>query len=177
MHRLHFSLLSIWGISIALADRIVRLERPDVGATEPYFNPKTLNASVGEQIHFVAVFDQTTKVPCVLDLLTQNFVPFTWSFGESDYSSPCIYNQGIVFYVPTDSGVFSGYFYVDPVGSANGSSFTIEVQDTNPHFFYMVRDWYGNCSYLGTWTSIYGLGPDQDIFFALNPVSHFNSGG
>jgi hypothetical protein len=67
-------------------------------------------------------------------------------------------------------GVFSGYFYIDPEASSNGSSFTITVTDTNPHFYYMVRDWYNNCSFFGNWTSIYGLNQNQDIFFALNAV-------
>jgi hypothetical protein len=48
--------------AFSLADQIVYLERPNIGPAEPYFNPKVLNASVGEQIHFIANFDETTKV-------------------------------------------------------------------------------------------------------------------
>ena len=48
--------------AFSLADKTVYLERPDIGPTEAYFNPKVLSASVGEQIHFIANFSQTTKV-------------------------------------------------------------------------------------------------------------------
>ena len=56
-------ILFIWTSILASADQVVYLDRPNIGPTEPYFNPKSLNASVGEQIHFVARFNQTTKVP------------------------------------------------------------------------------------------------------------------
>ena len=59
---------------------------------------------------------------------------------------------------------------MDREGTTTGSSFTITVSDSNPHFYYMVRDWYGNCSFFADWTSIYGLDSNGDIFFALNPV-------
>ena len=62
---------------------------------------------------------------------------------------------------------------MDPEGTSNGSSFTITVSDSNPHFYYMVRDWYQNCSFFGQWTSIYSLGDNLDILFALNPVLYF----
>jgi hypothetical protein len=55
------STLLLWN-DICLADQIVRLERPNIGPAEPYFDPKSINASVGEQIHFIADFRQTTKV-------------------------------------------------------------------------------------------------------------------
>lgn len=48
--------------SVSLADQIVSLERPNVGPIEPYFDPKSINANVGEQIHFIANFNLTTKV-------------------------------------------------------------------------------------------------------------------
>jgi hypothetical protein len=54
------STLLFW--SASLADQIVYLERPNIGPIEPYFDPKSITASVGEQIHFIANFDQTTKV-------------------------------------------------------------------------------------------------------------------
>src|SRR5579862_3731923 len=52
-----------------LADQIVYLDRPGAvtgdGYTlwEPYFNPKSLNASVGEVIQFVARFDNIQSRP------------------------------------------------------------------------------------------------------------------
>ena len=111
MGRLYLFLFLAWQFSSALSDQIVRLERPELGAIEPYFNPKTVTASVGEQIHFVAFLNQTTKVPCYSTSLTQNFVPFTWSFAESDYGSPCMYNQGIVIScLRLTQGYFLGTF-------------------------------------------------------------------
>ena len=107
MRRLYLFLFSAWQVSSALANQIVRLERPELGATEPYFSPKSVNATVGEQIHFVAFFNQTTKVPCCSTSLTQNFVPFAWSFAESDYGSPCVYNQGIAI---AHHRLIQGYF-------------------------------------------------------------------
>lgn len=51
-----------------VADQIVYLERPSGGPTwEPFFNPKTVTANVGEKISFIARFhplvhDSTTQV-------------------------------------------------------------------------------------------------------------------
>ena len=42
-------------MSLVRADRIVYLDRPSNGATwEPFFNPKIVNASIGEKIQFIA---------------------------------------------------------------------------------------------------------------------------
>jgi hypothetical protein len=52
-----------------LADQVVYLDRPGAvsgdGHTlwEPYFNPKSLNAAVGEVIQFVARFDNIQSRP------------------------------------------------------------------------------------------------------------------
>jgi hypothetical protein len=42
-------------MSLVMADQIVYLDRPSNGATwEPFFNPKMVNASIGEKIQFIA---------------------------------------------------------------------------------------------------------------------------
>jgi hypothetical protein len=42
-------------MSLVTADQVVYLDRPSNGATwEPFFNPKTVNASIGEKIQFMA---------------------------------------------------------------------------------------------------------------------------
>src|SRR3981189_1296714 len=54
--------------SMVAADQIVYLERPSGGSTwEPLFNPKTINAVIGENITFIARFnpiihDSTSEV-------------------------------------------------------------------------------------------------------------------
>jgi hypothetical protein len=70
------------------------------------------------------------------------------------------------------AGAFSGYLTIDPAGSWNGTTFTYIVNDTNPHFFYSVSSFYSsNCSYLGYWSTYYSFSSQQDVLFALNPVS------
>jgi hypothetical protein len=55
--RVWLSLLGGWLSSRVMADQIVYLERPSGGPTwEPYFNPKTVNAAVGETVTFFARF-------------------------------------------------------------------------------------------------------------------------
>lgn len=64
---------------------------------------------------------------------------------------------------------------MDPQGTWNGSSFTIRVTDTSPHFFHVWRDvWLGNCSVIGNWSSRGNFPPDTDVLFALNPVLEFS---
>jgi hypothetical protein len=42
-------------MSLVVADQIVYLDRPSNGPTwEPFFNPKIVNASIGEKIQFIA---------------------------------------------------------------------------------------------------------------------------
>jgi hypothetical protein len=55
---------------VSLADQTVILDRPglpNVGFNtiifEPVFNPKIVNASVGEQIHFVSQFSDISTTP------------------------------------------------------------------------------------------------------------------
>lgn len=61
---LWYLLRSLLGVALlnwtCFADKIVYLERPAKQITalsEPVFNPYTLTANVGEQIHFVARFE------------------------------------------------------------------------------------------------------------------------
>jgi len=68
-------------------------------------------------------------------------------------------------------GIYSGFFYVDPQGTANESSFTITVSDSEPHFFYMIKEAYlTHCSTLGVWSTYFKYDPEWDVIFALNPV-------
>jgi hypothetical protein len=61
---------------------------------------------------------------------------------------------------------------MDPIGSANGSIYTITVTDEEPHFFYMVTGGYlQRCSWLGIWSTYFGYDTDSDVLFALNPVN------
>jgi hypothetical protein len=61
-------LVLAWGVYVTVADQIVYLERPSGGPTwEPFFNPKTVNANIGEKISFIARFsplihDSTSEV-------------------------------------------------------------------------------------------------------------------
>lgn len=64
--------------TFSFADQIVYLDRPasvhgEVSAiSEPVFNPNTLNAAVGEQVHFVARFgDQRPYNTAVLHPLSE----------------------------------------------------------------------------------------------------------
>jgi len=151
------SLLILAGmVYVTVADQIVYLERPSGGPTwEPFFNPKTVNANIGEKISFIARFS-----PLIHDSTSELFVPLNWGFAESNFTNPCSYNDG----------VFSGFYYVDPPGSANGSIFTMTVTSSQPRFFQAIRvDDVGNCSYLASWASYYGLPSYGDIVFALNP--------
>lgn len=62
---------------------------------------------------------------------------------------------------------------MDPQGSQTGSNFTITVNDSNPHFFYSIRDldyWINDCSSLESWASQVPLPDNTDVLFALNPV-------
>jgi len=102
-------------------------------------------------------------------------MPFLWAFAESDYNTPCMYNEGnIPMFVPT-LGIFSGFFYIDREASWNGSSFTLTVFTTNPVFFYMIDvwDWAGgdHCSSLATYAKAFNLTNEIDVLFALNPVT------
>lgn len=71
--------LGLW-TAWTTADQIVYLERPGTGPTwEPFFNPKTVNAVVGEKITFIARFsplaqDSTTQVSPIDNLLSE----YTW---------------------------------------------------------------------------------------------------
>jgi hypothetical protein len=50
-------------ITCVTADQIVLLDRPTGSTTfEPFFNPKTVNANIGELIHFVANFEPLSAV-------------------------------------------------------------------------------------------------------------------
>lgn len=52
---LSWTFLLTWGVSVA--DQIVYLNRPSPGTTaEPFFEPATVTADIGEQIHFIALF-------------------------------------------------------------------------------------------------------------------------
>jgi len=141
---------------MAAADQIVYLERPGGGPTwEPFFNPKTINAVVGENITFIARFS-----PIVHDSTSELFVPLNWGFAESNFTHPCAYNGGIN----------SGFFNVDPAGSANGSSFTFTVTSIEPRFLQVVRlDNVANCSALADWALRWGLPSYGDVIFSLNP--------
>ena len=91
------SLLFLTLLCTAGADRTVYLERPSHGSSlEPYFNPKSITA-VNETVHFVARFEELSYVDLVqphFPPLNQAFVQFVWAFAESDYTTPCSYNQG-----------------------------------------------------------------------------------
>jgi hypothetical protein len=46
---------AVMAMGMVFADQIVYLDRPSNGPTwEPYFNPKVLNASIGEKVQFIA---------------------------------------------------------------------------------------------------------------------------
>jgi len=69
-----------WMVYVTVADQIVYLERPSGGPTwEPFFNPKTVTASVGEKISFIARFnpivhDSTSEV-FPLEILPYSLYP------------------------------------------------------------------------------------------------------
>src|SRR5438552_10305116 len=57
-------------------------------------------------------------------------------------------------------GVYSGNFYLDPQGTWNGSSFTITVNDSVPHFFHAITPWWeSDCSHMAN-LSIQAQFPD-----------------
>lgn len=61
--------------------------------------------------------------------------------------------------------------YVDRRATFNTSTFTMMVNDSAPHFFYMVEFNYQNdCASLVSYNSTYDLPADVDIVFVLNPV-------
>jgi len=69
--------------------------------------------------------------------------------------------------------VYSGNFILDPQGTWNGSSFTITVNDTDPHFFHAITPTFlGNCLLLANLSVIANFPDDVDELFALNPVSN-----
>src|SRR5437773_674001 len=72
-------------------------------------------------------------------------------------------------------GIFSGYFHVDFDGTWNGSSFTMSVTDSLPHFFYSSTwKWESsNCSILYSLSSFTLIPEFQDVLFVLNPVLRF----
>ena len=61
--------LFVLSFSLSVADQVVYLDRlglpngPGVIIDEPLFNPKSINASVGEKIHFQARFSDVSSVP------------------------------------------------------------------------------------------------------------------
>ena len=69
MMSLSFSLLTrilwlclwIW-TPVLMADKTVFLDRLGREMWEPYFNPKSIVADVGEQVNFVSRFDDFTSV-------------------------------------------------------------------------------------------------------------------
>jgi hypothetical protein len=77
-----------------------------------------------------------------------------------------------IFQVKLIEGVFSGNIYVDSEGTWNGTTFTITVIDTEPHFFYWIsfRYFQAICSVYGNWSNNYGLSSNEDVLFAINPV-------
>jgi hypothetical protein len=96
--------ICLWSlVFVLMAEKTVYLDRLD--ATEgkmwdPYFNPHSIVADVGEQVHFVARLDDikmrygTASSYKKCADISQTFEPFAWAFAESEYSQPCIYNQG-----------------------------------------------------------------------------------
>jgi hypothetical protein len=56
------------------ADQVIRLERPGILngpgdiIYEPLFNPKSIYATVGEKIHFQAVFQNVSALPVALSI-------------------------------------------------------------------------------------------------------------
>jgi hypothetical protein len=56
------------------ADQVIRLERPGIPngpggiIFEPLFNPKSIYATVGETIHFQAVFQNVSALPVALSI-------------------------------------------------------------------------------------------------------------
>lgn len=73
-------------------------------------------------------------------------------------------------------GVYSGNFYIDPQGTWNGTSFTITVNDTVPHFFHAITGTFvSNCALMAN-LSVSAQFPDNvDELFALNPVFAFSN--
>ena len=61
--------LLLLSFTVSSADQVVYLERlglpngPGVIIDEPVFNPKSINASVGEKIHFQTRFSDVSNVP------------------------------------------------------------------------------------------------------------------
>ena len=63
--------LLLLGSILSSADQVVYLERlglpnGDGIINEPLFNPKSINASIGEKIHFVTRFSDVSNVPVSL---------------------------------------------------------------------------------------------------------------
>lgn len=75
------------------------------------------------------------------------------------------------------TGIFSGYFYIDLDGTWNGTVFTMNVTDAQPHFFYFDTYRLENpgtyCHNISTWASYFHIPPGQDVLFTLNPVAPF----
>lgn len=79
-YRFSWQLLCLFLLSssLSLADQVVYLERlglPNGPANiidEPLFNPKTINASVGEKIHFQARFSDVSSVPVISPYRAEN---------------------------------------------------------------------------------------------------------
>jgi hypothetical protein len=160
----------------AAADQVVYLSRPAGGRTwEPYFNPKTITANVGERVHFLALFEPLPDLvfPQLAGVLTcQGFLPFPVGFCRVELFEPlCVQPRYCKSRTCLLKGIFSGYIYVDPVGSANGSIYTITVDDEEPRFFYMVTGLYlQRCSWLGIWSTFFRYDTNWDVLFVLNPV-------
>lgn len=181
------SVLLLTGVCLC-ANHTVYLDRPADTITakgtgivqkEPVFNPNQITANIGDTVEFVARFENQISFTGVPDT---NSAPALMrrimyrSGGRFQKQNTKPHHVVIIkvhnLQIPTPiSGFFSGYFTIDPLGSGNGSSFTLTVADSNPHFFYMVTAYYSSdCAFLGTWSSQYSFGPAEDVLFALNPA-------
>jgi hypothetical protein len=75
---------------------------------------------------------------------------------------------------PKLSGIYSGNWIMDPQGTWNGSSFTITVNDSLPHFFHAITPWFStNCALIGNLSTAGEFPANVDEVFALNPVLNF----
>lgn len=164
-------------------DKIVYLDRLDASngtMWEPYFNPQNINAAIGEVIHFIArLEDIKAKYQAV------STKEFRAENRISNHSCGPLLNQItpnrariIKVRMPGEvcslkSGYFSGFWVMDPQGTWNGSTFTVIVGDTKPHFFYSVSPpgwYYKNCTRLLEYKAAFTIPNGSDIVFALNPV-------
>ena len=91
-------------------------------------------------------------------------MPSSLSLSESEYSSPCIYNDGIYSQrtqFKLSAGTFSGWFHTDRIGSWNGTNFTLTVGNDKP---VIKRYEIGSHSYPRSYFSVYiGGNPTRDF--------------